>query len=162
MQEEWKVFSNGNYAVSNHGRVKRVTIGRRTWPGRFLKPTLMKIGYHQVRPVINGRNVHMYVHALVAEHFIGAKPPLCEVNHKDGNKTNNHVSNLEYVTHGDNMRHAFRTCLVNVANTIDSETIDTIRTLRLDGLSYSSIAKTTGVSITHCWNVVQNNKRKAM
>jgi hypothetical protein len=160
-REEWKLFADGNYSISNMGRVKRVTAGRKTWPGRMLKLTLMKIGYHQVRPVIAGRNVAMYVHALVAAHFIGDKPPLHEVNHKDGDKTNNVASNLEYVTHAENMQHAFRNNLVDVAKTIDTETIDAIRTLRIQGLSYSAVSKATGVSVTHCWNVVKNNKRKA-
>lgn len=56
----------------------------------------------------NGNYSHTrkMIHKLVAEAFLGNKPPKHEINHKDGNKSNNHASNLEYVTHKENIRHA--------------------------------------------------------
>jgi len=52
------------------------------------------------------RSSHTYVHHAVAECFHGMRSPYYEVNHKDCDKLNNHVDNLEYVTHLENMRHA--------------------------------------------------------
>ena len=111
MREKWKRFANGNYAVSNKGRVKRLTRGRNTRPGRQLTINVMNIGYCRVAPVINGQNVPRYVHQLVAENFMGPCPDGLEINHIDGVKTNNHVDNLEYVSHRENLIHAIRTGL---------------------------------------------------
>lgn len=110
--EIWRPFFAGNYAVSNMGRVKRLTPGRKTWPGRLMEPVLLKIGYYYVGPTWKGRNVPCLIHRLVAEAFIGKCPKGHEVNHLDGVKTNNRVANLEYVTHAGNMGHALRTGLL--------------------------------------------------
>ena len=53
------------------------------------------------------------VHRLIAAAFIPNPHNKPEINHKDGNRTNNHISNLEWCTHPENMRHAFKTGLVN-------------------------------------------------
>lgn len=110
--EEWRGWRDGNYEVSNLGNVRRATPGRRTWAGRPCKLYPMKIGYLAVNPVVSGKNVLTLVHWMVAEAFIGPRPEGHEINHKDGDKKNNHVSNLEYVTHRDNMRHAHDSGLV--------------------------------------------------
>lgn len=145
MQEVWKTFADGNYEASNHGNVRRKTPGRRTWPGRPMVLTVMTIGYHRVAPTIGGRNVPMYVHAIVAELFIGPCPVGLEVNHKDGDKTNNRVDNLEYVTHQENMRHARRNNMIADKLTIPRKTIDKIIRLREEGSSYSQIVKKTAI-----------------
>jgi hypothetical protein len=150
----------GNYAVSDRGRVKRLTPGRRTKPGQMLSLSLMKIGYHMVNPVVDGKNVPMYVHRLVAEAFVGPCPAGLEVNHKDGDKTNNVVTNLEYVTHGENMRHARRLGLIHDRCTIPDTVVRRVRKLRQGGMSYSKIVKATGVSIGHCWSIANNQKRR--
>ena len=73
----------------------------------MLKLIRMQCGYLAVRPVRHGRNVHRYVHRLVAGVFLGPRRRR-EVNHIDGDKHNNNISNLEYVTHAQNGRHAVR------------------------------------------------------
>ncbi|GAC1512286.1 MAG: hypothetical protein NVS1B16_03650 [Pseudarthrobacter sp.] len=100
MSEEWRPFFDGKYEVSSIGNVRRA--GAQT----NLKPIRMKIGYFKVSPVLDGKNVQRYVHRLVAEAFLGPCPFGHEVNHLDGVKTNNVLTNLEYVTHQKNMRHA--------------------------------------------------------
>ncbi len=96
------------YEVSNHGDVRRRLPGRGTWAGRLLSPARDTKGYPIV--CIHGRTTK--IHGMVADAFIGPRPEGLQVNHIDGNKANNSVSNLEYVTGRENMRHAIRTGLM--------------------------------------------------
>jgi len=96
----------GRYQVSNTGKVKSVIRGE-----RILKGGLNRAGYPQVQLQLRkGTQVHRYVHTLVAEAFIGPSNGL-HVNHIDGNKNNNNIENLEYITQADNNRHARATGL---------------------------------------------------
>lgn len=67
-----------------------------------------KTGYCHVWLRKNGKGKTNYIHRLVAEYFL--QNPECkkEVNHKDGNKQNNSVQNLEWVTRSENMFHSYR------------------------------------------------------
>ena len=99
------------YEVSDCGEVRSI---KRKAP-RFLKAFKDPAGYLRVN-LYSGTKSSMkmhFVHDLVAEAFIASKPPKMTVNHKDGVKTNNTVSNLEYLTLADNTRHAHRTGLIN-------------------------------------------------
>ncbi len=141
MKEEWKPFGDGNYAVSNLGRVKRLTEGRRTYPGRLMKLVKLKIGYYSVAPTVNGKNKTVLVHSLVAEAFIGPRPEGKEVNHKDGDKTNNCVENLEYVSHKQNVHHARDMGLIGCSQIHDELKVSRIRHDRLNGLSFRELSK---------------------
>lgn len=72
--------------------------------------------YKRIQIVINGKRKTFGIHRLVAMAFIGVPENYREmdVNHKDGNKSNNHYSNLEWVTHKENMYHAKETGLVTI------------------------------------------------
>lgn len=76
--------------------------------GRVLRPQPHNNGYRTVSP--DGRK-HKTIHSLVAAAFLGPRPDGCDVNHIDGDKTNNAASNLEYVTRKENMQHAMATGL---------------------------------------------------
>jgi hypothetical protein len=65
-----------------------------------------KNGYEVVNLSGISKNKQKYVHFLVAQAFIGERPNRYTINHKDGIKTNNHVTNLEYVTYAENNQHA--------------------------------------------------------
>lgn len=94
-----------NYTVSDNGVV--YSHNRK----RNLTPTICN-GYLHVT-LYNGDVRKTYkVHRLVAEHFLENPENLSEVNHKDADKTNNDVSNLEWVTHLGNMKHAYNNELV--------------------------------------------------
>lgn len=67
--------------------------------------------YPKVRLFSNGRSIEKTIHRLVAEAFIPNPLGKTEVNHIDGNKLNNQVENLEWVTRSENELHAFRTGL---------------------------------------------------
>lgn len=79
---------------------------RGTW--KKLTEQTIHNGYKRVYFRVNGKCVLYLVHRIVALTFIGEPPhPKMEVNHKDGNKANNHKDNLEYVTRSQNQKHAF-------------------------------------------------------
>lgn len=104
IREEWRsvVGWEGLYEVSNLGRVRSKTRYK-----KVLKGYVIPSGYVEVILSTKNKGKHKLVHRLVCESFIPnpqAKP--C-VNHKDGNKTNNCVLNLEWVTYSENERHSF-------------------------------------------------------
>ena len=123
MQEEiWAVVDcyNERYQVSNFGRVRSVdmlisnrygTLTRKK--GRILKDGICGSGYRGVSLSIDGKSHTNYVHRLVAQAFIENPKNKPEVNHIDGNKENNHASNLEWVTHKENFFHAIKNDLTN-------------------------------------------------
>jgi hypothetical protein len=96
------------YEVSNFGQV-RVSgidaIGRKRCHGRILSPCLHR-GYTAVLLHLNSVKKNFLVHRLVMLAFVGPCPEGHNVNHKDGNKTNPRLENLEYVTRSENYRHA--------------------------------------------------------
>jgi len=107
----------GYYKISNFGKVK--TISREVCFGkqqRFV-PEKLRIGeikengYLRLILCKNNKLKNYYVHRLVALHFINNKENLYQVNHKDGNKSNNKVCNLEWCTQSYNMQHAWDTGL---------------------------------------------------
>lgn len=114
MNEIWKDVINyeGIYQVSNLGRVK--SLSRKVWcvqnnsfstlNERILKPSTNSFGYKQVVLSINTIKKTKTVHQLVAVAFLGHIPidRMIVVNHKDFNKTNNRVENLEIVTAREN------------------------------------------------------------
>jgi len=112
--EEWvSVEGFGKYSISNLGRVRRDAPGPGTQAGRILKPVIDN-GYPSVTFWDSGKPKRFRVHVLVAQHFIGPRPDKAHVNHVDGVKTNNCVSNLEYISARENTLHQHRIGLVNV------------------------------------------------
>ena len=89
----------GLYEVSDRGRIKRVG-------GDFLKGNINSYGYRVVKLTKDGEGKDLKVHRIVAMAFIPNDFNKSSVNHKDGNKDNNCVDNLEWVTKGENNRHA--------------------------------------------------------
>ena len=81
-------------------------------PECIRKPRITRLGYHVV-VISRGRKKHhsLLVHRAVALAFVPNPDGKRFVNHKDGNKSNNHFSNLEWCTHGENIRHAVATGL---------------------------------------------------
>lgn len=109
MQEIYKPIKGyeGLYEVSNLGNVKSF---KHKQP-MILKPKMIK-GYPTVSLCVNGQCKQFGIHRLVAESFITRITDKNEINHIDGNKANNRVDNLEWCTHTENVRHAFRTGLI--------------------------------------------------
>ena len=93
MKEIWKDKKDyeGHYQVSNWGRIKSIKFGKE----RILKQNI-RCGYYYVNLYKNNIKKQYPVHRLVAEVFIDNPDNLPQVNHKDENKTNNNVDNLEW------------------------------------------------------------------
>lgn len=109
------------YHVSNFGRIKSLTKkskcrgGFRTVKEKILKPQVDIGGYLTVGIYKESICKIKKIHVLVANAFIPNPENKRQVNHKDGSKKNNHVSNLEWNTSSENMNHAHSIGLVNVA-----------------------------------------------
>ena len=116
MEELWKPISGleDNYEVSNLGRVRRIKSGCGTQAGRILHFLNHSNGYVIAPMSLNSKKYRRYVHRLVAEAFIPNPDNKPEVNHIDGNKRNNCVDNLEWVTRSENNTHMFRSGLVDM------------------------------------------------
>jgi hypothetical protein len=114
--EKWKAIpnTNGAYEVSNYGRL-RSYLGqgarKKSKEPVMLSITINGNGY----PAKHIRGVNLRIHRLVAEAFIPNPSGLPMVNHIDGDKTNNHISNLEWCDKSHNERHAERMGLKNKA-----------------------------------------------
>lgn len=109
MIEEWKDIEGyeGLYQVSNLGRVKR-SKGKYMKSERILMLFINTPGYLQVMLCKNNKCKKFTVHRLVANAFIPNPENKPQVNHIDEDKTNNKVSNLEWVTAKENVNHGTR------------------------------------------------------
>lgn len=121
MIEEWKPIKDyiGYYEVSTLGRIRSVNryvkngVSGYLRKGKILKPSTHLNGYLFVRLCKNGVYKYFSVHRLVALNFIKQPNINLDVNHKDGNKINNHVDNLEWITRSENVLHALDNGLAN-------------------------------------------------
>lgn len=105
--EIWKdvVGYEGVYSVSSHGQVRREKPTYRTRKGFILKQQQKKNGYKQICLSSNDISKYFLVHKLVAEAFLGERRNGMTINHIDNNKTNNCISNLEFVSIQENISH---------------------------------------------------------
>lgn len=117
----WSFIENSNeeYQVSTTGLVRSMDriIHRKDGQTRAIKGTILSPGlddgYHSVVVKRNGKRATVKVHKLVANAFLKRTVKTHVVNHIDGNKLNNDVSNLEFVTQGYNLSHAIKLGLKN-------------------------------------------------
>ena len=115
MIEEWRdIEGYKGYQVSNKGRVRshgKITEtklhGRRKWADRILKPKVAKDKCSRVELWNDGKHKTLLVHRLEAIAFLGEAPKGMTVNHKDGNRQNNSIDNLEWCSRADNIRYGF-------------------------------------------------------
>lgn len=117
MTEIWKDITGyeNSYQISNIGNVRskdRVVLyidkRKRIFPGQTMKLNIDTKGYYKVNLRKNNKFKSLRIHKLVAEHFLKKEIGKDIVNHKDGNKLNNCVDNLEFVTISENTIHAIR------------------------------------------------------
>ena len=118
MEEIWKDIKGyeGLYQVSNLGRIKSLDRKARIQNGAYrqVKGRIVpirkgeKTNYPFVGLTKNHKSKMLRIHRLVADAFIPNPNNLPQINHKDGNKTNNNVNNLEWCTPSENCLHAYR------------------------------------------------------
>lgn len=119
-----------------------------------------KDGYRRVIIYENKKRKKHYVHRLVAEKYISNPNKLPQVNHKDGNKLNNDVKNLEWVTPKDNIQHAINLGLRNAGNNkITKEQVKEIRKL-FESKSMKEIAEIYKVSLSCIKHIHANHTWK--
>ena len=128
-KEKWRMIPDyeGSYMVSNFGNVKALNYARQG-KEKLLKPILLKIGYYGVNLSKNNRHKLFFIHRLVAQAFIPNPENLPCVNHKDEDKTNNQVENLEWCSYGYNInygkrneKHSEKMCRPVEQYTLDNE-----------------------------------------
>lgn len=114
--------------------------------------TTAKNGYLAVRVNLNRKAYMMWAHRLVWTVLSGPIPEGLEINHKDGDPTNNHPSNLELVTPRENMLHSYRVLGRKLPRSVPMPVLARVapeaRALRAQGRTYAQIAKVLGVSQT--------------
>ena len=160
--EEWGPVRGykGLYDVSTRGRVRsldRVILcrdgGERAYKGKVLRQR-ESMGYPAITLSKQGKTKTRKVHRLVAEAFLPNPDGLPWINHKDGEKTNNAVENLEWCTPRQNMRHAERMGLIGqrpigvevAAAKLNDEAVACIRFLYEHGFSGNHLRIAFGVS----------------
>lgn len=148
MSEEWRPIPGfvGLYEASSEGRIRSIAQRSGTSPGRIFKRGTNGARYHAIRLCGPTGHLNTRVHRVVALAFLGDPPSLAhEVNHKNGNKLDNRVGNLEWVTKGDNQRHSFRLGLRKPVRKLTLTQVCEIRALR-GRMPQRAIANKYGVS----------------
>jgi hypothetical protein len=164
--EEWRAVPGyeGYFAVSNLGRLKRVKSGRSTYPNRILTGRTV-FGYTRVKLSKQGVKKEIYVHQLVARAFLPAIEGKPFINHKDGNKLNNRVENLEWVNTQENNQHAYDVGLKRRGEThhqskLSAEEVRQIKIRLANGEKVSELAADFNVCHATVWQIQKGNNWK--
>lgn len=122
-----------------------------------------KNGYLKTNIFHNGKRYSQLVHRIVLREFTHKSS--LQVNHKDGNKKNNHLTNLEYVTQSENIKHAFRlgiqchTGEKNPAHKLAEADIKSIRKMAAERrISQRQIAREFGISQSSVSKIINRKK----
>lgn len=152
MIEEWVLIENGaNFEISNYGQV------RNNYTNKILKQTLVS-GYLRITLTTNNRKTTSKIHRLVATRFLVRSNETHIVNHKDGNKLNNHVENLEWISQSENVKHAFNLGLnKGQKNKVYQYTLDNVFINEYN--SPIDVEKETGIPHTRILSVCQGKAR---
>ena len=165
----------GYYQVSNHGNVKSLdrvikekTGKTQTLKGRVLKQRVNPSGYCYVGLRKNGNRATFAIHQVVAQAFLDNLENKPIVNHINGVKTDNNISNLEWATYSENLSHAYSTGLrrsvsaqavgeKNYKRKLKPEQVIEIKRLLAAGnMTHKEIAKKYGVSRSTVGNISSN------
>lgn len=159
MREIWKDISgyNGVYQISNLGRVR--SCEGKSGDYSIRAPRFCGKGYRSITLHDSGKRRYFLIHRLVAEAFLENPHGFPQVNHKDGNKQNNCVNNLEWCTNSENMNHAYANLLTRRARPILQ--FDKQGNFIKKWDSSSEFSRFIGVKNNSCISDVCNGKRKS-
>ena len=158
--EIWKKIEgyDGRYSISNYGNIKtnsyinaHAIYGTAKHKELLRNPLPAARGYlRTVLTDLNKKQHYIQIHRLVAQAFIPNPNRLPQVNHKDGNKKNNHVDNLEWCTNDENRKHAIETGLIKYRDQLPNSKIKTNQIQELvelinSGLSQKKVGLLFGV-----------------
>lgn len=158
MNERWRDIPNFEncYKASNLGRVRsldRQTVfkdGRaRTFKGKIIKTQIRICGYEYASLCKEGVESIHSIHRLVLSAFRGLEENL-QVNHIDGNKLNNNITNLEWVTASENVRHAVKVLGHRLAERNPAAVITNKQALEIIRLSKKELAQVEIAEIIGC------------
>lgn len=157
---EKTIFINGietKYSITEFGDVYSNKFGKRI----LMKPGTIKGNYKISCMFLNKERYYVLVHRLVATHFIDNPDNKPQVNHIDGNKHNNHFSNLEWVTQSENITHAYSNGLMsktflNTKCTLSVADVVEIKRLLKTNIKQREIARLFNVRETTISNIKLN------
>ena len=153
----WKRFRNTNYLVNEEGIVKHITKNtiRQPYKGEYLRLTLYE----------NKKQFSINVHDIVAELYLDPVENTTCINHKDGNKYNNHKDNLERSTQSENIQHAYDNDLTNATGInngrakLTEENVINIRKLKSNTTS-KKLAEQFNVSVNTIKDIISRRNWK--
>ena len=144
MNEKWKsIKSFDSYQISDFGNVRSLNYNK-TGKINLLKQKTTSDGYNEILLCKNSKYKTFKVHRLVAINFINNYEKKPQVNHINGNKTDNNVNNLEWVTASENLKHRYRTLKHPAVNSKKVLCVDTGEVFD----SGASAARSLGLTIT--------------
>ena len=141
--EEWKDIKGyeGLYQISNKGRVKSLG-NNKTRKEKIRDGKIGNRGYKKISLCKNGKEKKYSIHRLVAEAFLPNPDNLPVVNHKDENKLNNNVENLEWCTQAYNVNYSHNNCKSRKIQCVETQQIfdssEDIICKMFNGKGYSS------------------------
>lgn len=139
-----------SYSIDEDGNV----FNKKT--GKKLKGSISEGGYKYYRLSINNKKTMFYAHRLVAMNFIDNPLNLPVVNHIDGNKLNNNINNLEWVSYSENICHAYKNNLISPRKDVDFY-IDDLKNER-----WLSVPSYENYLISNYGRVVNNNTKRLL
>ncbi|HGO1484269.1 TPA: NUMOD4 domain-containing protein [Staphylococcus aureus] len=175
MIEQWRPIKNykGIYEISNLGNVKSLarTIikkdgKKQTFKERILNKRHNGYGYYQVGLNNKGKRIYFYIHRLVGEAFIDNPSNLSQINHVNGNKEDNSVNNLEWVSAKDNTIHSWKTGLSKggenhgMSKLTNNEVLEIRKKYLSKNYSQRKLAKEYNVSQKTIYNIINKKQWK--
>lgn len=163
---EWRIVPGfERFSVTRDGRVRRNAMdifrlgahGKKQvfkFVQRDCSPCVVESGYERVSVSTGRKRFPAYVHRLVALAWVPGYEPGCHVNHIDGKKVHNHADNLEWMPNEENVKHQWRTGLVDLRGERASSAklnwsrVEAIRRALRKGVKANTIAIISGMSVT--------------